>query len=45
MAFAHSKIELGLISAPWPNRPLVIALHSPSALLETGLRVGPPEKR
>ena len=28
----------------WPNPRLVIALHSPNALLETGLRMCPPEK-
>jgi hypothetical protein len=28
----------------WPNSPLVIALHSPDAHLETGLRMCPPEK-
>jgi hypothetical protein len=38
-----SKV-LAKVNSPWPNRPLVIAWHSSSALLETGLRVCPPEK-
>jgi hypothetical protein len=38
-----SKV-LAKVNSPWPNRPLVIALHSPSGLLETGLRVCPLEK-
>jgi hypothetical protein len=29
---------------PWPSFRLVIALHSPTALLETGLRICCPEK-
>jgi hypothetical protein len=28
-----------------PNHRFVIALHSPDGILQTGLRVGPPEKR
>jgi hypothetical protein len=35
---------LAKVNSPWPNRPLVIALHLLGALLETGLRVCPPEK-
>src|SRR5450631_97590 len=32
------------VNSSWPDRPLEIALHSPRALLETGLRMRPPEK-
>jgi hypothetical protein len=32
------------VNSPWTNSRLPIALHSPSALCETGLRVCPPEK-
>jgi hypothetical protein len=32
------------VNSLWPNPQLVIALHSPSALLETGLRRCLPEK-
>jgi hypothetical protein len=39
-----SKV-LAKVNSSWPNRRLVIALHSPNPLLETGLRVCPPEKR
>ena len=35
---------LAKVNSSWPNRRLVIALHSPNARLETGLRVCPPEK-
>ena len=38
-----SKV-LAKVNSSWPNRRLVIALHSPNPLLETGLRVCPPEK-
>jgi len=33
------------VNSLWPNPRFVIALHSPNALLETGLRICPPEKR
>jgi hypothetical protein len=32
------------VNLPWLNPRLLIALHSPSALCETGLRVCSPEK-
>jgi hypothetical protein len=38
-----SKV-LAKVNSSWPNGRLVIALHSPNAFLETGLRVCPPEK-
>jgi hypothetical protein len=36
--------DVDKVNPLWPNPRLVIALHSPNALLETGLRVCPPEK-
>ncbi len=38
-----SKV-LAKVNLSWPNRRFVIALHSPNARLETGLRVCNPEK-
>jgi hypothetical protein len=38
-----SKV-LAKVNSWGPNRRLVIALHLPNALLETGLRVCPSEK-
>src|ERR1039458_4642327 len=43
------KAEVGFrvrtkVNSLWPNPELVIALHSPSALLETGLHLCPTEK-
>jgi hypothetical protein len=32
------------VNSPWPNPQLLIALHSPNALQETGLRMCLPEK-
>ena len=32
------------VNSPWSNPRLLIALHSPNALLETGLRLWPSEK-
>jgi hypothetical protein len=32
------------VNSLWPNPQLLIALHSPNALLETGLRMCLPEK-
>jgi hypothetical protein len=32
------------VNSPWPNARLLIALHSPYALRETGQRMCPPEK-
>jgi hypothetical protein len=32
------------VNSLWPNPQLLIALHSPNALLETGLRIRLPEK-
>ena len=40
---AVSKV-LTKVNSLWPNPELVIALHSPSALLETGLHLCPTEK-
>jgi hypothetical protein len=40
---AVSKL-LTKVNPLWPNPRLLIALHSPYALLETGLRMCPPEK-
>jgi len=36
--------ELSKVNPLWPHPRTVIALYSPHALLETGLRLGPPEK-
>ena len=33
------------VNSPWPNPRLLIALHSPNALPETGLRTCPAEKK
>jgi hypothetical protein len=43
------SVEIGFpdadkVNSLWPNPQLLIALHSPNALLETGLRMCPPEK-
>jgi hypothetical protein len=38
-----SKV-LTRVNSVWPNPRLLIALHSPYALLETGLRMCGPEK-
>ena len=35
---------LAQVKPPRPHSELVIALHSPNVFLETGLRLGPPEK-
>jgi len=46
MSFGPNSVSqvLAKVNSGRPNSWLVIALHSPITLLETGLRVCPPEK-
>jgi len=39
-----AKILLAKVNSLRPNPPLLIALHSPALLRETGLSMRPPEK-
>jgi hypothetical protein len=40
----HGFTELTKVNTRWPNPSLMIALHSPNSLLETGLHMCPAEK-
>jgi hypothetical protein len=41
----RTRQSCGLARAPLEGAGFVIALHSPSGVVETGLRVCPPEKK
>ena len=44
MVFAANASSADKVKSLSPNRRFVIALHSPSGVVETGLRVCPSEK-